>query len=309
MALNLESILSSVKVSENLARAGRNFIKIGNQIEDLFNSAYAYKEYNATQYTNDKWYRLWLNDTVSSGNINEILQVTIGSATGNLPANFILSLNSVHQYFSICLLSATKMPVSIGVTKVRSVHPTTAWTYGRYVDLYITGLVNTIEITCKKISVMKNNHRWTGIFAETLQEAPAIPETHTSTEVSITTIPSGKAVIDTQPAWITATLQNGWTAFDVGGLQYTKNDLGMVTIKFSCTAGTITNRTIIANLPVGYRPYSSTAVVFDLLKNLDGYVSGEKVFIQSNGNIYVANGTALVGGQTYLGQVSFYAGN
>lgn len=117
-----------------------------------------------------------------------------------------------------------------------------------------------------------------------------------------------KIVTDKQPDWITATLQNGWTAFG-NGLQYTKNDLGMVAIKFTCTAGTVANRTVIANLPAGYRPYTNTAVIFDLMINTNDYASGEKVAIQANGNIYVANDTALTEGQIYLGQVSYYAGN
>lgn len=58
----------------------------------------------------------------------------------------------------------------------------------------------------------------------------------------------------TQPAWITATLQNGWT----GTLQYRKNQIGQLEIKGNMTVGTITSGTVLATFPTDYRPTVNT---------------------------------------------------
>lgn len=283
MTLGLESILSSLKVSENLARAGRNFIKIANaidsggnidvkigehntsgtahadirgQIENLFdNNGIVKKTYINYQYPNDKWYRLWLNDTSAQG-INEILQVTSYSGTGAQAHTFTLLVNSVHNQLSVRLLSSSKVPAVIGITKIRVVFPNAQWTAGRYIDLFITGLTSTIEISCKKISVLGKSNVTTGIFAETLQEAPTISGTQISTEIEMSATPSGRVVTDAQPSWLNATLQSGWT----GTLQYRRNQLGQLEIKATALkAGTITKDTTIAQLPNTH--YSSAYTV------------------------------------------------
>lgn len=57
--------------------------------------------------------------------------------------------------------------------------------------------------------------------------------------------------------WTNLSLQNGWVSFDGGGHstpQYTKSADGIVTVKGLIKSGTATAGTLIANLPVGYRP-------------------------------------------------------
>lgn len=53
----------------------------------------------------------------------------------------------------------------------------------------------------------------------------------------------------TQPAWIAATLENGW----VGNIVYRKNEFGNIEIRGALTTvGTNTGGTVILTLPVGY---------------------------------------------------------
>lgn len=56
--------------------------------------------------------------------------------------------------------------------------------------------------------------------------------------------------------WINLSLQNGWVNY-AGGYataQYRRHPSGLVEVKGLIKSGTITNATIIANLPAGYRP-------------------------------------------------------
>lgn len=81
-----------------------------------------------------------------------------------------------------------------------------------------------------------------------------------------------------QENWIDATLLNGWT----GTLQYAKNELGVVTIKGSLTAGTVETNTNILSLPVGYRPAINIPVL--TLKGASSE-SGHYFYISSNGTL------------------------
>ena len=51
-----------------------------------------------------------------------------------------------------------------------------------------------------------------------------------------------------QPAWINATLQNGWT----GSLQYRMNEIGQMELSWQLTPGTTATNTLIAELPSDY---------------------------------------------------------
>ena len=61
----------------------------------------------------------------------------------------------------------------------------------------------------------------------------------------------------TQPNWIIATLQNGWT----GNLFYRKNQLGQLEIQFaSLKAGTVADFTTITTFPVNFRPGANAPI-------------------------------------------------
>lgn len=107
-------------------------------------------------------------------------------------------------------------------------------------------------------------------------------------------------ITDKQPNWITATLQNGWT----GTLQYSKNDLNMVTIKMDCVAGTITGTTQIANLNVGYRPL--VHIGMPIVNSGTGDV--DKIYINPDNRILLAKNSSLVAGAIYKGSITFFAG-
>ncbi|MGE4953434.1 hypothetical protein AB8894_03590, partial [Yersinia enterocolitica] len=104
----------------------------------------------------------------------------------------------------------------------------------------------------------------------------------------------GAAQVENTP-WIPLTLMNGWTSAGGGGGKYRKV-MGHVEIMLILNAGTTTSPTIIANLPVGYRPVNDIyhALGFaDIWNNRNPLVS-----IKANGNIsveFVAGATFILG--------------
>jgi hypothetical protein len=105
-----------------------------------------------------------------------------------------------------------------------------------------------------------------------------------------------------QEAWITATLQNGWT----GTLQYAKNELGIVTVKGTITAGTVTASTTIATLPSGYIPIGTAVPVLVMTASAPTIKDG--MLLATSGNLATSSGAGLVGGTTYFINFNFYAG-
>lgn len=107
------------------------------------------------------------------------------------------------------------------------------------------------------------------------------------------TIPSA-----TQPNWITATLQNGWT----GALQYRKNQIGQIELNFNITPGTITAGTVITTLPEGYRP--SRVVVVPVYNGTSSAV-GAYIVVGTSGNIIVPTNGGITGSSNYNGEYVF----
>ena len=63
--------------------------------------------------------------------------------------------------------------------------------------------------------------------------------------------------------WSTLTLQNGWTKYNSAAYspaQYKKSADGIVTIRGLIKGGTTTAGTVLATLPVGYRPSARVIV-------------------------------------------------
>lgn len=94
------------------------------------------------------------------------------------------------------------------------------------------------------------------------------------------------------PALTMVTLQNGWT----GTLMYTKDDLGYVRLRGTIITGTKTVGTIIANLPIGYRP-SSMACLVPVWMNAHT-MNPCHLLIGDSGNIFVQQDLATSGGTT-----------
>lgn len=101
-----------------------------------------------------------------------------------------------------------------------------------------------------------------------------------------------------QANWIAGTLQNGWT----GTLEYRKNDLNQISVSIGATSGTISGLTIIGNLPAGHRPKRNTALQ---LINTNGQTGKFVVYINPNGNLYLASDSNFVTGTAYQGQIQF----
>lgn len=87
-------------------------------------------------------------------------------------------------------------------------------------------------------------------------------------------------VTTTQPSWIAATLQNGWT----GNLWYRKNSLGLLEIGGAINPGTLTAGTIIAQLPVGYRPYFNKPIP---CINANTGATARGIFVNTSGNVII----------------------
>lgn len=83
-----------------------------------------------------------------------------------------------------------------------------------------------------------------------------------------------------QPNWIAATLQNGWT----GNLWYRKNSLGLLEIGGAINPGTLTAGTIIAQLPVGYRPYFNKPIP---CINANTGATARGIFVNTSGNVII----------------------
>lgn len=97
------------------------------------------------------------------------------------------------------------------------------------------------------------------------------------------------------------TLQNNWIAYD--GLKYTIFG-NIVSIYFSCVAGTVTNGTIIGNIPDIYRP--SYFVKIPIVNATDTIVLGSDnyILVKSNGDIIVV-GENFETGKTYEGEITY----
>ncbi len=91
--------------------------------------------------------------------------------------------------------------------------------------------------------------------------------------------PWREIVTTTQPNWIAATLQNGWT----GNLWYRKNQIGQLEIMGTIVPGTKTFGTVLAQLPVGYRVVSNVS----LLAFTSGGVTLTGIAIWTDGNIRI----------------------
>jgi len=93
----------------------------------------------------------------------------------------------------------------------------------------------------------------------------------------------------TYAGWTNLTLQNGWVNFGSNWdtAQYTKSADGVVTIKGLIKNGTASAGTLVATLPVGYRPLATT------IMTLEGANTYARIDLQPTGQLYIdtANST------------------
>jgi hypothetical protein len=102
--------------------------------------------------------------------------------------------------------------------------------------------------------------------------------------------------------FISATLLNGWSASNGIGIQYAKNDLGLIILNIGLIGGTAINSgTKIATLPSGYRPISSMPMY--LCSQASGATS-LSLSIEQSGDIILR--TAFTTGNIYTGELVFY---
>lgn len=95
-----------------------------------------------------------------------------------------------------------------------------------------------------------------------------------------------------QPDWTNATLQNGAT----GTLLFRRNQIGQLEIKTSgnLAFGTITQATVIATLPEGYKPTVETVI---MVYNTATNRGIPFLTITSSGNIIICADSGIAAGQ------------
>jgi hypothetical protein len=146
---------------------------------------------------------------------------------------------------------------------------------------------------CNEISITNNLE-----VCDTLKKIARINHTAGSTTIVNPTL------LPISP-WLPITPLNTWVAYG-GGIKYRRNSIGQIELSFSATAGTIAVGTIIANLPVGYRPLVDT--VFPIFDVSALRTNGHTIAINANGDIRVLNATtALVTATVYAGSIVFPA--
>jgi type II secretory pathway pseudopilin PulG len=102
-------------------------------------------------------------------------------------------------------------------------------------------------------------------------------------------------------AWNNLTLLNGWVNYDVNTYttaSYTKGADGIVSVRGLVKSGTTTTDTVIATLPVGYRPAQS------VLATADTNSTYGRVDIDTSGNIKFESGSNV---WFSLDDINFYA--
>lgn len=104
----------------------------------------------------------------------------------------------------------------------------------------------------------------------------------------------------TQEAWISATLINGWT----GSIQYAKNDLGLVTFTMYASGGIVSGGTVIATLPVGYRPKTTISSI--LLADTSFYTK-DIIIIYPDGQVALANNSTIASGLYQQAQITYFS--
>jgi len=106
----------------------------------------------------------------------------------------------------------------------------------------------------------------------------------------------------TQEEWIVATLYNGWV-HDTPSLSYFKDTMGIVHIDGAIKNGASAASTILARVPVGYRPRSIAR--FTILKSNDASLLS--IAISNTGDITMSSLSATTG--LYFFNFSYKADN
>lgn len=103
-----------------------------------------------------------------------------------------------------------------------------------------------------------------------------------------------------QEDYISGALQNGWQ----GSFLYAKNDLNIVSIRLSAFGTATSGGTVIATLPLNYRP--KTATVLPVVTDIENGI--KTLIIRSGGEIIIPTDATLEVNRIYLASAIFYGG-
>lgn len=124
-----------------------------------------------------------------------------------------------------------------------------------------------------------------------LTGTPTAPTAATGTNTTqVATTAFVRQEIDAQLAWTTFTLQNSWTAI-AGRRAVYRKILGQVQIEFGVAGGTATDGTVLATLPVGFRPSTQIGLPVVAAPNVapGAGVTNPRVTINIDGTITCQN--------------------
>lgn len=142
-------------------------------------------------------------------------------------------------------------------------------------------------------------------------QAPTLEAIGTDNNIDVNIIPKGTgklkvggaAVVTTaKEAYIDATPGNGWT----GTIQYSKDDLGNVTLYINAIAGTVAINTAIATVPVGYRPkgYMGIATINNTTGSAD-----IGIVLWADGRLAVGGSKNFIATESVVAVVTYRADN
>lgn len=115
-------------------------------------------------------------------------------------------------------------------------------------------------------------------------------------DTSIATTAFVQQEIGVGQAWTNFTLQNSWTVAASSRAAYRKV-LGQVQVEIQITGGTATDNTVVATLPVGFRPASKFVVPVLAAPNATPAIGtpGPRMLFNTDGTIQIANCTSAQG--------------
>jgi len=121
---------------------------------------------------------------------------------------------------------------------------------------------------------------------------PANIETTDGSQAKVDAFKTNTAAILTNESWQNASLQNGWVGYSANyTLQYRKNRLGNIEFRGLIKNGVLTDGTIIANLPIGYRPTTPfSPIIYIPATDINNrYIAHAQIVIDTNGDVKLYN--------------------
>jgi hypothetical protein len=243
---------------------------------------------NSPILTPQQWSKMaqnWLNTGVIKGQLNQLqvyadstgMQVKVKSGQAYIKGHFYES--DAEEILPISAADAINPRIDRIILNIN-------WTFN---TMQLAVLQGVAAVGSPTPVLTQNSSRWEIPLAQ-IYVAPGVA---TLAAGSVTDERKFvKNANDEQSPWMPLTLVNGWvnvgTVYDTA--QYRLNSFGEVELKGLIKSGTTTTGTIIATLPVGYRPPLTRSY---LITAISATIDTGRIFIKSNGDIVIQSGGNL----------------